>query len=367
MARTGLSRRVAAVAAIAALLAAGCVGSPVATVSSKALEIYTWSAYLPQEVIDGFIAAHPGLSVTVTTYDSNEAMLAGLAAQPGKYDIVIPSDYAVEILIGQKGLEPIDVSKDLKHFGNILPEFRSPYFDPGGNPSRTGGKGVGPKYTVPFQWGTTGIAYDSSKTSLTFATFSDLADSSLHGKVGVLDDARETIGMGLIATGHDKNDADHAALDGAVAWLNGLGIASVNSDDPEVGLLDGTATAALVYNGNAAAAVKGNPAIHFVLPEDGGIFFDNFAIPTGAPHRDAALAFIDYVLQGDVSAKISETYGYSTPNQASLGVLATADPEFASDPISNPPLETLLGLRLVKNVGPEGQARFEAAWKQVTR
>ena len=363
---TGLWRGVAR-PAIIALLSAGCVGSPAATVSSTALQIYSWSAYLPQEVVDGFEAAHSGLTVTVTTYDSNEAMLAGLAAQPGHYDIVLPSDYAVEILIDQKGLEPIDVSKDLKRFDNILPAFRSPYFDPGGNPSRTGGKGVGPKYTVPFQWGTTGIAYDSSQTSLTFETFSDLADPSLHGKVGVLDDARETLGMALIATGHDKNDSDPAALDAAVAWLGGLGIASVNSDNPEQDLLDGKVNAALVYNGNAATAIRANPAIRFVLPADGGIFFDNLAIPAGAPHRDAALVFIDYVLQGDVSARISQAYGYSTPNQAALDVLATSNPAFASDPISNPPPETLLGLRLVKNVGPTNQARFETAWQRVKR
>ena len=310
-------------------------GSPV---TSTSLEIYTWSQYLPQSVVDGFEAAHPGLAVNLTTYDSNEEMLAGLAAQPGHYDLVIPSDYAVEILIGSKGLEPIDVGKDLKHFANILPEFRSPYFDPGGNPSRTGGKGVDPKYTVPFQWGTTGIAYDSSRTSLVFATFSDLADPSLHGAVGVLDDPRESLGVGLLATGHDKNDSDPAALAGAVAWLKGLGIASVNSDDPERDLADGTVVAALAFNGNGAAAVKANPATsRFVLPGGAGIFFDNLAIPVGAPHKDAALAFIDYVLQGDVSAEISRAYGYSTPNQAALDVLATIDPAFANDPISNPP------------------------------
>jgi spermidine/putrescine transport system substrate-binding protein len=363
---SGLLRRVPA-ATVSALLVAACVGSPTGTVSSRALEIYTWSAYLPAEVIDGFRSAHPGLAVTVTTYDSNEAMLAGLAAQPGHCDIVIPSGYAVEILIDQKGLEPIDVSKDLGHFDNVLPAFRAPYFDPGGNPSRTGGKGVGPKYSVPFQWGTTGIAYDSSKTGLTFGTFADLADPSLNGKVGVLDDVRETLGMALIATARDKNDSDPDALDAAVAWLNGLGIGSVNSDDPEQDLLDGKVIAALVFNGNAAAAVKANPAMRFVLPEGGGIFFDNLAIPAGAPHRDAALAFIDYVLQGDVSARISRTYGYSTPNRAALDALATSDPAFADDPISNPPPETLLGLRLVKNVGPAGQARFEAAWDRVTR
>ena len=359
------SRRVVVAVALVALLAAACRGSSTTPVTSDALQIYSWSEYLPPKLLEDFKAAYPGVAVNVTTYSSNEEMLAGLAAKPGFYDLVIPSDYAVEILIDSKGLEPIDVHADLSNFDNIRTDFRSPYFDPGGNPSRTGGKGTGPKYTVPFQWGTTGIAYDSTKTDLTFSTFADLADPSLHGKMGILDDARESLGMALVATGHDKNESDEAALADAVAWLKGLGVAAVNSDDPEKALADGSIVAALTFNGNAKLAQAANPNIRYALPDGAGIFFDNLAIPAGAPHKDAALAFIDFVLEPDQSASISRTYGYSTPNQAALDLLAQTDPAFVNDPISNPPPEDLLGLRLVKNVGAAGQARFTTAWDEV--
>lgn len=363
--RAGQLRGLIAVA-IGALLLGACTPSG-GSVTSTELRIYSWAEYLPPEVISAFEAAHPGLKVTIDTYASNEEMLAGLAAQPGHWDVVIPSDYAVEILIAAKGLEPIDVGKEIKNFANILPAFRAPYFDPGGQPSRTGGKGTQPKYTVPYQWGTTGIAWDSSKVSSAITDWADLARAELHGKVGVLDDARETIGGALLATGHDKNDASPAALADAVAWLKGLGIASVNSDNPERPLLDGTVNAEIIYNGNAVLAIRDNPKVRFVLPDDGGIFFDNLAIPVGAPHRDAALAFIDYLLLGETSAKVSRAYGYSTPNQAALDILATTDPAFVDDPISNPPAASLLGLRIVKNVGAAGQSRFVASWDEVTK
>lgn len=355
-----------ATVAITALLVIGCSPSG-GTVTSTELRIYTWAEYLPPEVISSFEAAHPGLTVTLDTYASNEEMLAGLAARPGHWDLVIPSDYAVEILIAQDGLEPIQIGKEIKNFANILPAFRAPYFDPGGQPSRTGGKGDQPKFTVPFQWGTTGIAWDSSRASFEITGWADLARPELHGKVGVLDDARETLGAALLATGHDKNDASPAALADAVRWLNDLGIASVNSDDPERPLLDKTVDAQIIYNGNAVLAMRDDPKVHFVLPEDGGIFFDNLAIPAGAPHKDAALAFIDYLLLGEVSARVSRAYGYSTPNQAALEILADTDPAFVDDPISNPPAASLLGLRIVKNVGDAGQARFVAAWDQVQK
>jgi spermidine/putrescine transport system substrate-binding protein len=365
IARAGQLRGLTAVA-VAALLIVGCSPSG-GVVTSTALRIYSWAEYLPPDVISAFEAAHPGLKVTIDTYASNEEMLAGLAAQPGHWDLVIPSDYAVEILIGQDGLEPIEIGKEIKNFANVLPAFRAPYFDPGGQPSRTGGKGGQPKFTVPFQWGTTGIAWDSSKVSFEITDWADLNRPELHGKVGVLDDARETLGSALLATGHDKNDASSGSLADAVAWLNGLGIASVNSDNPERPLLDGTVNAEIIYNGNAVLAIRDNPKIHFVLPDDGGIFFDNIAIPVGAPHRDAALAFIDYILLGETSAKVSRTYGYSTPNQAALDILADTDPGFVDDPISNPPAASLLGLRIVKNVGAAGQARFVAAWDEVNK
>ncbi len=356
-----------ATAAVAVVLMTGCAPSGSVEVTSTELRIYSWAEYLPDDVIAAFEAAHPGLQVRIDTYASNEEMLDGLAAQPGHWDLVIPSDYAVEILVDADGLEPIEIGREIKHFANILPAFRAPYFDPGGQPSRNGGHGDQPKFTVPFQWGTTGIAWDSSKVSFAITDWADLARPELHGMVGVLDDARETLGSALLATGHDKNDDSPAALSEAVAWLNGLGIASVNSDDPERSLLDGTVDAAIVYNGNAMLAIRDNPDIRFVLPDDGGIFFDNLAIPVGAPHRDAALAFIDFILLGETSADVSRAFGYSTPNQAALEILSDSDPDFVDDPISNPPAASLLGLRIVKNVGEPGQARFVAAWDEVAK
>jgi spermidine/putrescine transport system substrate-binding protein len=360
-----MARALVAVALVLLSLAACQSGG--SRVTSDALDIYTWSEYLPPEVVSDFEAANPGLTVTIATYDSNEEMLAGLEAEPGRYDLVFPSDYAVEILIEAGGLEPIEIGRDIRNFANILPAFRTPYFDPGGQPSRTGGHGVGDKYTVPFQWGTTGIAYDSSAVDLDITSFADLADAALVGRIGVLDDPRETLGMANIALGRDKNDGSEEALAAAVDWLNSIGIASVNSEDPETALLDGTVLAHLIYNGDAAEAISQNADIAYVLPEDAGIFFDNMAIPVGAPHRDAALAFMDHILEAEVSAEISRAYGYSTPNQAALEILEQTDPAFVADPISNPPPDDLLGLRLVKNVGPEAQARFVEAFDQVDR
>jgi spermidine/putrescine transport system substrate-binding protein len=105
--------------------------------------------------------------------------------------------------------------------------------------------------------------------------------------------------------------------------------------------------------------------LRYVLPSNGGIWFDNMAIPRKAPHRDAALAFIDYVLEGKVGAQIPRVYGYSTPDRAALDELERTDASFAANAVTNPPRDALQGLLLTKDVGGEASDRFDAAWREV--
>jgi spermidine/putrescine-binding protein len=352
----------------AALLTLLCVatacGGSGHDVSSNELDIYTWTQYIPDSVVSGFEQKY-GVTVKLDTYTSNEEAIRGLQDHPGRWDIVIPSDYAVQILIGLDLLEPIDTTKDLQNFGNIAPDFQTPFFDPGSGLREIRGKSPEPKYTVPYQWGTTGIVYDSSKVSFVPQTWADLVRPELVGKIALIDDSREVLGAGLIATGHDKNDASPDALAQAEAWVGSLHAVPVNADNPEQPLLDGQAVAGIIYNGNAAEAIRANPDFRYVLPQDGGIWFDNLAIPKDAPHRDAALAFIDYVLEPEVGADITRFFGYSTPNRESLDLLVQANDPAVSNEATNPPRDALLGLLLTKDVGAEGSARFEQAWEEI--
>jgi spermidine/putrescine transport system substrate-binding protein len=278
---------------------------------------------------------------------------------------VIPSDYAVEILRDDELLEEIDPAEDLPNFRNIEPDFRSPFFDPGSSLRNTKGKAPEPKYTVPYQWGTTGIAYDSSQVGFEPQTWDDLARPEVRGRVALINDAREVLGAGLISTGHGKNDASPDALEDAKAWVESLEAVPVIADDPDAPLVDGSAVISIMYNGDAAQAIRENPDIRYVLPESGGIWFDNLAIPKDAPHNDAALAFMDYVLEPEPGAEITRFFGYSTPNEKALELLAERGDEEVDIEATNPPRDALQGLLLTKDVGPEGSARFDEAWEEV--
>ena len=357
-----MRRHLIAVAALVALVASACGGSG-HDVGSRELNLYTWTQYIPPSVIQGFEKKYD-VHVNVSTYTSNEEAIRGIEANPGHYDVVIPTDYAVEIMIQRDMLEAIDPNNDLENFGNVDARFRSPFFDPGASLRSEKGRTPTPKYSVPYQWGTTGIVYDPTKISFTPKTWADVARPEVRGKVALVDDARDVLGAGLIATGHDKNDSSPEALAQAVAWVKSLDAQPVNVDNPEKPIEDGSAVIGIMYNGNAAEAMRQNPNLRYVLPEGGSIWFDNLAIPVDAPHRDAALAFIDYLLEPQVGADITKYFGYSTPNHASLDLLLSQHDPSVDNVATNPPADALLGLLITKDVGPAGTARFENAWKE---
>jgi spermidine/putrescine-binding protein len=331
---------------------------------SKELNIYTWTDYIPNSVIEGFERQY-GVNVRIGYYPSNEAAIAGLRANPGHWDIVVPSDYAVQILIRSGMLEPINPSTDLHNFSNIAPDFRFPFYDPGSGLRSTRGRPAQPKYSVPYQWGTTGIAYNAAKVSFTPTSWADLARPEFRGKVALIDDAREVLGAGLIVNGYSKDDASPSHLAKAAQWVQSLHAVHVNVNHPEMPLLTGQAVISIMYNGDATEAMAANPDIRYVLPASGGIWFDNLAIPRAAPHRATALAFIDYVLRADVGAQITRFFGYSTPNAASLALLLQEKAPAATNVATNPPIDALQGLLLTKDVGSAGSERFVQTWQRV--
>ena len=332
------------------------------------LRVYVFAEALPASIVDGFHTAS-GVNVTVSTYETNEELVAALRARPDAYDIVMPSDYAVAELIASGSLRPLDLGAIPNHH-NIERSFLSPYFDPGGLVSGARGHGKDEKYSLPWLWGTTGIAYDSTVVKPAPTSWSDLWNVAYRGRLVLPDDARETLGIGLLASGKKKNDAGglgetktrvQELVDAAVA---------LDANSPETYLINGQAVIGAVFSGNAVLAQRGNPNVEYVLPEDGaGVWFDNLAIPSRSRHPAEAEAFINYLLRPDSGVVVIQQLPFSNPNHAAIELLASADPElyaaYQADPATNPPPDQLSGALMVKNIGPDGQAAFERAWADI--
>ncbi len=286
---------------------------PAAEIKSKQLNLYAWSEYIPQDMLDGFSKKF-GINVTYDTYSSNEELLAKLQAGASGYDLILPSDYTVAILVKQGLLEPLDLNQ-IPNFANIAPEFK--------------------------------------------------------GRVVLLDDEHEVLGMVMTVLGYDKNSTDPAQLEQAKAKMLELmpNVKLMDSDSPKTALLAGEVWLGQTWNGEAAIAHNENPAINYICPQEGcGIWYDNFAIPKGAPHKDAALAFLNYMLTPEASVLITKEFPYSNPNTAALELLKTQDPDvyksYMDYAATNPSPEAIKAAHPVKDKGDATQ-EWDRIWTEV--
>ncbi len=342
-----------------AAVATGTSAAPAATATlavptSTELNLYAWSDYVPQQLLDDFTAKF-GIKVNYDTYSSNEEMLAKMQAGASGYDLVIPSDYTVDIMIKQNMLQPIDLAQ-IPNFANLDPRFTNKNYDPGN------------KYSIPYQWGTSALAYDKTKVPSEPKSWADLWDPKYKGKLVMVDDEREVIGMALEVLGFDKNTTDPAQLDQAKAKLIALkpNILLFNGDDPETSLITGETWAGLVYNGNAALAKQQNPNIEYICPTEGcTLWFDNLVIPAGAPHADAALAFMNFMLEPQESILITKEFPYSNANAAALEYFKTSDPAgydaYMAFPGTNPDAAFLAKATDIKDVG-DATTLYDTLW-----
>jgi spermidine/putrescine-binding protein len=347
--------RIFALLAILAMLAAACGGG--GETQSKELNLYAWSEYIPQALLDGF-SEQTGIKVNYDTYSSNEELLAKLQAGASGYDVIIPSDYTVSILINQGLLEELDMAK-IPNFSNIDEQFKAPYFDPEN------------KYSVPYQWGTTGLVINRDKVSQPITKWADLWDPAFEGKLVMLDDSREVIGLVLNTLGYDVNTTDPNELEEAKAKLIELmpNIKLFDSDSPKTALLAGEVWMGQTWNGEAAIAHSENPAIDYICPEEGlGIWIDNLSVPKGAPHKDAAFAFLNYVLDPKASILITQEFPYSNPNKAALELMKTENPDlyesYIGFPATNPSPECVDNGHFIEDVG-EATALYDKIWTEV--
>lgn len=280
------------------------------------LHLYTWSDYVAPETLPRF-TRETGVRVVHDTYESSEEMLARLLMGGVAYDVVVPPSSAVEAMRATQLVQPWDPAR-VTNARHLSPRFRQLPSDPEN------------RFSLPYLWGTTGLAYRADRMAAP-SGWSSLLDPALRGRSTMLDDVRDVIGAMLQLRGRSINATDDAALEAArrdalavKALLRGYKSAGVKAD-----LLAGDVWMAQLWNGDARQASAEDGNIRFVLPTEGGtLWLDAMVLLTRAPHPAAAHAFADYVLRPDVGAELADATGYGTPN---LGALALLD-----DPVPLP-------------------------------
>ncbi|MCB1358555.1 MAG: extracellular solute-binding protein [Maritimibacter sp.] len=318
------------------------------------LSIYHWFEYIPQELLDKF-AAEYDVEVTMDTYDSNEAMLAALkAGKLGEYDVAVPGDYMVQIL-ADEGMLDTFTPEELPNFGNIDPAWLDVSFDMGRHSS------------IPYQWGSTSFsvnrdAYDGPLDS--WSLIFDAPDA-LKGKINVLDTAGETLTAASIYLGIPQCTSDREQLKA----LNDLVMtakadwASFGSDVAKDVLVSGDAAAGMIWSGFSAKARAEGAPVEYAFPDEGVIvWMDNVVLLKDAPNRDNALLFMNFLLEPENAAAVTNYAQYSA---GVTGVAEFLAPEVAKSPESNPPAG--VKTQFVEACPEDVQVLYDAIWTNLKK
>lgn len=322
----------------------------------RELHLFIWPDYLDPALAEEFERAY-GVEVTTDYYDTNEAMIAKLqAGGTGQYDLVVASDYAVEVLRETGLLQPLDHAA-IPNLAHLAGRFRDAPFDPGN------------AYSVAYQWGTSGLGvrWDLVADTTRIVPSWDLVFDSAAavGPFTMLVDSRETIAAALLYLGLSPNTTDAAELAAAerllLAQRGRLLTYSPSATGRDL-LASGDAVVAHNYSGDVLQAAAEVPGIRYLIPREGAVIWtDNLAVPRGAPDRRLAELFINFILDPEVGARLSEFTRYATPNDASLPLL---DAELRADPGIYPDSAVMERLEYLRDVG-EARAAYDRIWTRL--
>jgi len=326
-------------------------------VTSKEINIFVWTEYIPAEMIECFELVY-GVKVNRDEYSSNEEMYAKVSAGGTNYDLVQPTDYIVALMTRQDLLQEFNHAKlpVLKNFDKNYLDFE---FDPGN------------KYTIPYQAGTDAIVVNTDAVKNIPQSWEDLWKPEYAGKMVFLDDSRVVIGLTLLTLGYDVNTTDPAQLEKAKEKLALLvpGVKLFDSDSPKTALIAGDVDLGMTWTGEAFLAQQENPAIKFIYPTEGAILWqDNWAMLKDAPHSDAAYAWLNYTMQGDIFWMMLRDFPFINPNQAALDYAKTNETAlydaYMGSQITNVPTEAIKNGHRISDVG-DATPLYDDIWVQV--
>lgn len=300
------AKKAAAVMLCAALTAAMVTGVSVSAKDKDELVLYTWDGMVPQEVLDDF-EKETGTKVVYSNFDTDETMLEKLSqAKGGDYDVVIADDYIIESAVKEGLVQKLD--KDaITNWGNINPLFQGQFYDPDD------------EYTVPYGAGIPLIVYDPDQVDIDIKGYKDLWDPSLEDSVAIIGAYRVICGITQLSMGESMNEDDVDVISRTGEKLQKLApnIRLIQDDNTQNALLNGEASVAFLYTSQVTQALKDNPDLKVVYPEEGlGFGILGTFIPSEAPNAEAANEFINYLLQPEVTAKCINSVGYYNTNKA---------------------------------------------------
>ncbi len=318
--------------------------------NDKTLYLYNWTYYTPDEVIKQFEQEF-GVTVKVDSYASNEEMYAKLKAGAKGYDIVVPSQDYVSIMINQGMLRELDQSK-LTNRANINPlVLEKATYDPE------------MKYAVPYYFGAAGIAVNKTKASQDYErNWNIFADKQFKGHATMMDDMREVMGDALSHLGYSVNSLDDSELKEASELITKSWKPNLVKFDAE-GFGKSFASGDFWLCQGYAEVVYGEvpeekwDTIDFFIPEEGGpSYLDSMCILKDAPHADLANEFINFIHRPEVYAQFLDAFNFPCFVNLKAEEFMTSTPMYEASQMNNCTLKTDLG---------EGLDKYNELWQGI--
>jgi spermidine/putrescine transport system substrate-binding protein len=293
------------------------------------VNVFNWEDYINEDVLDMF-EAETGIKVNMMNFTTNEDMLVKVRNSPQSFDVVFPSDYAIERMIKEDLLAELNFD-NIPNLKYIEPNLLDPEYDPGN------------LHSVPYMWGTVGILYNKTMVTEPVTSWSVLFDPQYKKDVLMLDSPRDSIGLALKYLGYSLNTRNplelYAAKDLLIQQKKDGIVKAYQVDEIKDKMAAGEAALAVTWSGDAQYAIEINSDLTYVVPEEGSnIWVDGMVIPKAAKNKENAEAFINFLCRPDIAQMNCETIWYSTPNTEAVTLMGD---EYINNPTLNPPDETV--------------------------
>ena len=321
--------------------------------NERLLNVYNWSDYIDDKTIP-YYQALANVRVNYDVYSSNEDLLAKMRAGPTDYDIIVPTNWFIPTYRRLDLIQPL--RQDLiPNLTNLDKEFVDTDYDPGN------------RYTIPWQWGTTGIGYDRRRVpggavDSWAAVFNPASVDA--GRISLLREVTDLIGSVLIYLGRSPNSTRDQDLRDVVKLVGSLKgkLKGFSSDTYIDELGAGETWVAQGWSGDVFMAREQNPSVRYTIPKEGALrFVDVMCVPKGAPHPANAARFMNYVLHPKVAARISKYVSYGTPVSLAKPLLPASQ---LNDPSIYPPASTKLS---IVTLNDQLLARWRAAYDEMVK
>ncbi len=323
------------------------------------INVFNWGEYIADSYEDGLINVNSefqkltGIKVNYVTYESNEDMYPKIKNGGASYDIIIPSDYMIERLISENLLLEIDVNS-LPNYKYISGEYKDMYYDPEN------------AFSVPYNVGMVGLIYNTEMVEEPLTSWTDMWDERYKGKILMIDNPRDAFAIPQKILGYSLNSTDEKELSDVAQMLIEQKplLQGYVMDEVFNKMESGEAAMVPYYVGDYVLMKEVNPDLAFVYPKEGvNVFVDAICIPKCAQNYEAAVKYINFLLDPTVAYSNAVYIGYATPNTAVLEMEEYAD--YRNNEYLYPSKENMPKTEYFHNLPQESLLMLSELWNEI--